>query len=490
MGMSMGLSLVQSERQELSLPTTNWSFVDAWYREEGEGCLLPRARIEGFNDLDIDAKLRQVDEANEVFRYDYDETEGRYYRFELRRNRNLSVEDVVTEITKEEFVRATTIIKNAGQVERIARSVPYTEIRQDLMDHIESEGCTLDDIVVVGVDRGGRLPTLIVKEALEAERVHYLKVDQGRGFLDSPRLSNFSLSGTFRGKYVLFVDSTVDSGRQIDALRSSFDGTSIRSKNLGHVGWAVVGSNEYGETLDDHVQIDWGLDPDEAFEDDPNLMGVDYGFNHHTIKANPTKMSSDIRTRMLAVPRGVVLDVSGLFEADGSVKAVKRKVPSGVPTLLVIGDGQDVTIDGGVIDYIALGLENGYHVIAGTDGGNPGEILGTVDVYDNRGVTLIQPTYMQGRGRTSGFDVEYLGDTKGDFRQGLVERADAILAIGGNEGTFDEIQRGLGQGIPTFVTRNLGNAGVWANDLEGDPNLILTDTIEGSVDSLRTYSGL
>ena len=80
----------------------------------------------------------------------------------------------------------------------------------------------LGAVVLVSIDRGGRIPCLVLQHALGLPSMESLKVDQGSGRLDEDKLREFEHKGVLRGKHVLFVDSTVDSGRQIRVLERYF----------------------------------------------------------------------------------------------------------------------------------------------------------------------------------------------------------------------------------------------------------------------------
>ena len=149
--------------------------------------------------------------------------------------------------------------------------------------------------------------------ALGVRKFYSVKIDQGGGELDQERLDEFIAGKTFFGKHVLFVDSTVDSGRQIKVLERYFE-TETFKVSLGHKSWSIIGSNENGVDLPHHKNFDWGVDPDSTFEDKPDFMGIDYDHGSRTkIVECPTKISETIRRCIVAVPNGWIYSQRNIY---------------------------------------------------------------------------------------------------------------------------------------------------------------------------------
>lgn len=345
MGMSQGLSqsIRQTQRMtiEISMPSIQWSLLQAYTKygaapppyveptfEEEEftpRLKLERQRIADFESLDHLERMKRVDEANELFRFaytrgrDYNSGEEKYYfKIPLLRDRNImndpsGIDRIKIKISRAEYERACAILEAVGELERIARAVPYHDLYQAVVKHLRRGFKTsIDNIVLVSVDRGGRIPCIILQRALNFESMYSLKVDQGGRGLDMDRLREFAKNGTLTGKHILFVDSTVDSGRQIRALEPYFDSNEWKQK-LGHHSWSIIGSNEYAQNLDHHQNINWGVDPDRTFEDDPKLMGIDYAPGDHTkVVECPSETSQAIRKCLLAVPDGFVYSATDI----------------------------------------------------------------------------------------------------------------------------------------------------------------------------------
>ena len=105
--------------------------------------------------------------------------------------------------------------------------------------------------------------------------------------------------------------------------------------------------------------------------------------------------------------------------------------------LLIIGNGSKQDLSEDEARYIASSLAPIYDVIAGTLNGNPGLIL---DSFREVGIGSSQ--FYQPRDSSDDYDnkevfgmpIIFHGETKEEFRENLVESADAVLVHGGNEG--------------------------------------------------------
>lgn len=519
MGMSMGLSqrLTLSQRLVVSLPPMNWSLVGAFEQDAQHGFVFPltikRNKLEGFDALEHEARMKRIDEFNEVFRFAYtrgrDESTGKeryFYKIPLMRDYNIEIDDIKVRITRAEYERATAVLENVGQMERIARAVPYHTLLTIVREHLVKEyKMRLDDTVVVGIDRGGRLPAIILTRALNHSETFFLKVDQSGGELDVDRLEQFVTENTFRDKHVLFVDSTVDSGRQIEVLRRYFDDTKWQEK-LGYQNWNIVGSNENGQFLYKHLNINWGVNPDETFEDNPTLMGVDYAPSSHTKTVEvPSETSEKIRKMILDVPDGYIFDLSDIEEQIAvqrkklEVVEVEQKLyaeverewsritatklwqnsvtqtptvsfeplPATIPNgtqhglhnILVIGSGNEADIPQKAAELIADTIGSHHSFFAGTPNGNPGAILKTVlQRVATPEVRLYQPSYRQGETDDSygGVPVVFVGPEKEDMRRQMVKDSHIAFALGGAEGTLREVLLAFRFGKPVVLIKGWG----------------------------------
>lgn len=325
------MELRLTQRIELALEQVEWSlitalrttggalppFVPPTFEEEEftPRLKLERQRIPDFDALSHEECMQRIDAANEVFRFAYVDVPPRerggatrYYRIPFRRNCNTDPATIAERISQDAYVRATAILAAAGEAERIVRAIPYHGLLHVVTHRLQADhGVGLEDVVLVAIDRGGRIPCLVLMRALGLPTMQSLKVDQGGGQLDEDQLRALSDTGAFRGKHVLLVDSTVDSGRQIRVLERYMDDSVWRSR-LGHRSWSVIGSNEMGRDLSHHRNISWGVDPDRTFEDRPELMGIDYAPGTCTkVVERPSVTSEAIRMCLLAVPDGWVL---------------------------------------------------------------------------------------------------------------------------------------------------------------------------------------
>lgn len=354
MQMSMGLhqrmELRLTQRMELALGQVEWSLITALRRTGGalppfvpptfeEEVFTPRLKLErqripDFDALSHEERMHRIDAANEVFRFAYVDVPAKpggvacHYRIPFTRNCNTDPATIAQRISHDAYVRATAILAAAGEAERIVRAIPYHRLLLAVTHRLQADyGVGLEDVVLVAIDRGGRIPCLVLMRALGLPAMQTLKVDQGGGQLDEDRLREFADAGTLQGKHAFFVDSTVDSGRQIRVLERYMDDAAWRSR-LGHQSWSVIGSNEMGRDLSHHRNINWGVDPDRTFEDRPELMGIDYAPGTHTkVVECPSVTSEAIRRCLLAVPDGWILtgDVDAQIASQRSEWARRQR---------------------------------------------------------------------------------------------------------------------------------------------------------------------
>lgn len=358
MGMRMGLTLSPRLQHRMKLliemPHIQWSLLRAYKKGYiapppfvppifEERVFTPRIKLEksmipNFENLDHVTRMRLVDKANEMFRFAYtrgvDEETGdwkSYFKIPLLRNRHIvgdpvEMDKIKVRIPKAEYDRATAMLEAVGEMERIVRAVPYYGLYKSVTTHLKKDhSIDLDQVVLVSVDRGGRIPCTILKTALGFSSMESLKVDQGGRGVDEDKLKEFADKGTLRGKHVLFVDSTVDSGRQINAIQEYFAGRT----DLGFRSWSIVGSNENGYNLNQHYNVNWGVDPDTTFEDNPELTGIDYAPGTYTkVIEKPTEASYTIMRSIMSVPEGWIysaLDIDKQVAEQYKSWCVKQK---------------------------------------------------------------------------------------------------------------------------------------------------------------------
>lgn len=529
MGFSLRLRLDLTQKLVLSLPVTSWSLVKA-IEEEGEEPLRFEKKHLDTSRMSLTERLEAVDEANEVFRFEYGVAKGRdcngketrgYYKVPLMRDFTVEVDETKIKITKKEYEQATVILGGAGRFQRIARAVPYCELNRKVISFVEEQGFSLDDVVVVGVDRGGRLPSYILREALGTQEGYTLKVDQSNGRdgdLDREKLDELIEMRVLQDRFVLFVDSTVDSGRQIEVLRRYFNNEEWQ-KRIAHRGWGVVGSNENGFDHYKHRNINWGLDPDVSFEDDPVLMGVDYASRWDLTKVRecPSHTSERIKNALLEVPRGVVLDLSNLekvleikkaysqitksLDSQGWQQAQMKscrlpKLDCEIETierdekkrLLVIGSSKEVDLNEGQVGYLVNGLVGAYDLIAGTPKGNPGLLLTEFSLAREGSCQLYQPRYRSDQGACKeqfGSFVNFHGEIKKEFRENLVQSCDAVLVLGGGEGTLREVILSAYAGKEMYVIKDYGAVGAYMNKSRFWRKFESVHLVEGLVEAVE-----
>lgn len=559
MSMSMGMAprLTQTIRmvQELRLPSVlgnpNWRPVEVFKCKGGKPLYLKTIQlpVEG---LSPDERFALIDKANAVFHYRYDaerDERGRihYFRIPLMRDSNISIEDIREKISKSEFGWASAILEGAGEMQRIVRAVHYGRIRGTILGYLTAIGVDLSDIVLVSVDRGGRLPTLITQQALGLDKIHTLKVDQGGRGVDEERWGQFVREETFRGKYIVFVDSTVDSGRQIEILNRRLEEENMK-EDLGYKGWVVVGSNEEGKKLNEHhLNINWGVDPDETFEDNENMMGLQYDPDSHSkIMEGPTPLSAAIRRAFLEIPQGVGLDVRPeVIQRHQAIRALLKKelahlkvvtrsrdwsrateqeklgvkpdlgvTADGVKALEEnlnamynrLGDGKTVDVSpekrvlvvgsggkaGGLEEaeaaFIALSVLPHFHLLVGTKKGIPGAVRNAFMACEAvKGVATLYEKEADEDISSEHFGLP-VGGMASQRRLEMILRADAILVLPGGVGTLLEARMALLAEKPVIVVRGWGAVArylITVKPWRDNPNLYVADSLPEAMEILK-----
>ncbi len=535
--LSQSLSLKQSLAPP-SLASPNWKLADTFEKGGADPLFLQPVQlpVEG---LPLEERLQLVDEANEVFHYTYEEEYGEYYKIPLLRDRNICIEDIRIRISRKEYERVKTIIEGAGELQRIVRAVSYSKIRADILNYLASQGVGLDDIVLIGIDRGGRIPALITRWVLGLPRASFLKIDQaggrGSGQVNEERWNTFIRQDMFRGKYLVFVDSTVDSGRQIEILEDLLDDPANQT-TWGHKGWVVVGSNEDGKTLNHHLNINWGVDPDTTFEDSPALLGVDYAGSRSAIIAKPSRIASEICHAFHEVLSGVALDTSPETIATNQItQKVRGLIPDiaktplweraeylakiEVPTidsvsesprpfsapsrrLAIIGsESKKARLPDGTASFIARSLAPDYLFNFGTTTGYPGHLLNTLateipestfryyqpyEFEDNR------PFNESGKTRNiHGRPILMTGIDENEKRLHMMLSSDAVLVLPGGQGTLTEALEALAARKLVVVVRGLGAVAEYLTGhplLRNLPNLYVASSLPEAVATLQRFA--
>ena len=540
MNLSLGLQHKLALKPVILLPPTNWSLVSAFEEEGDQPLRLKKKRLE-LSGITLEERLRAVDDANEIFRFAYAQAETEdgekcehYYKIPLLRDNTITIEDIKIDIGPKEYEQATAILNGAGRFQRIARAVPYYQLHQDVKQFVEEYHCILEDVIVVGIDRGGRLPSFIMREALGKTEGYTIKIDQAGGYdgeLDQEKLQELIQKGVFKEKFILFVDSTVDSGRQIEVLRRYFDDNGWEEK-IGHRAWGIVGSNENGVDHYHHRNINWGLNPDESFEDNPLLMGVDYDLRDHTrtkVIDRPSETSERIKRALLEVPQGVILDFSNIEDiykikwayplierildseqwqevseendsAENSVKTVldtpliplRYDNTTERKKLLIVGSGSSPDLNSDELDHVVDNLVGGYDAIAGTPEGNPGSFLALFNQSMPGSAQLYQPCYSRENlvsKEQFGNKIIFHGETKDEFRENMVLSADIVLVLNGKNGTLKETLLSLYAGKPVIVIAGYGAVGNYlANSSElKKANLTLVRSLPEAVQKIQEW---
>jgi hypothetical protein len=138
--------------------------------------------------------------------------------------------------------------------------------------------------------------------------------------------------------------------------------------------------------------------------------------------------------------------------------SVQNGTEHALHNVLIVGSRHsDVPDD--AVHFVARMLGPHCSLFAGTPDGNPGAVLAAAlqDVPQPE-VRLYQPQYMQTKREASfgGFPVVFAGPGKDDMRRQMIADAHAVLAIGGAEGTLQEVLLAISTGKPTFLIKGYG----------------------------------
>lgn len=509
-------------RQTQTLP--KWSLVDAFKEGGFTSPVFPLKTLD-CSAMSLEDRLKAVDLNNEVFHYSYDEEKTSQGTTYFKRALHRTNPGKKVRISKKEYITAQKILSYSGRFQRIARAVRYHKLYSDIKEFVQGQGCSLDDVVVVGIDRGGRLPSYIVKEALGKNKSYTLKVDQGHEQLDNEKLDEFISSGVFYGKFVLFVDSTVDSGRQIRVLSQYFEDPSY---NIGHKAWGVIGSNDDNRDLFRHKNIDFGFDPDSTFEDRPELMGVDYAEDSLVkVVEKKTKISQGIKKALLDVPKGVVLDFSLIEDIikagrnyaraykvtekilassdwynslDSPLDEMSQSCVSDTivntagekKKLLIVSSKNTPLLLKTEIDYLVRSLGDAFHIVSGSYSGDRGLLMRQFSKKTNASLSLYLPSgrSIPERDVRRNIDIKYFGKDKADYLEILMHGIDAVLLLGGQDGALKEVLMALYSSKPVFSITNFGKAGYYLSNskvLRNHTFLHMADNFPNLVRMLEDY---
>ncbi len=152
------------------------------------------------------------------------------------------------------------------------RQANLSKIRSRILKFIQNKGLKLEDIRIVGIDRGGRLTSLMVKKALGLPEIDFVKFSDSVSYL-SPNyaiIRRIANRGMWKGKYVLFVDSVVSGWKQKDGIERMLK-TSI-GKKLKMRGWALVAQSKKAD-----LRMNWGRGIDHI-EDLSETIGFEDTF--------------------------------------------------------------------------------------------------------------------------------------------------------------------------------------------------------------------
>jgi len=169
---------------------------------------------------------------------------------------------------------------NAGALKKKSLSATQKRILEAKLARInkrmaallKKENINPKDVIFVGVDRGGRIPTLLLRKALGIKDVQFLRLGRGEVSPFFHYILNMAKKGKWKGKVVLFVDSTAKTGHQRQQIKDFFN--SRAGKSIGVKGWRLVAE---GPKADWKIKWGFGGKKDTGwhfFEDLDTVLGT------------------------------------------------------------------------------------------------------------------------------------------------------------------------------------------------------------------------
>lgn len=253
-------------------------------------------QIERFDDFDHSEKIKMIDTHNQPFRFYYVSAnkDGREIYFQVPIIGNPKINPVLSaqRISRDIHDRNALLVDNASRIDRIIRAIPFGQITTNLRRFLISAFIAEEEAklrglktkernealanaprepfyektVVIGLDRGNRLPTIILSHLLNPQTKPLFV--SANGCVDDRAIEAMAKKGAFAGKHILLADAETIDSTKLESLGRIFGPNSDPNwlRKLGHTGWSIAGTSGNGHKVaDNHLQVDWGIDPQVAF---------------------------------------------------------------------------------------------------------------------------------------------------------------------------------------------------------------------------------
>jgi hypothetical protein len=285
------------QKVTISLPSLDFCNLQAAMEEDREGKPAGKqCRIEKFDDFDHLKRIEMIDSHNHPFRFYYvpatKDGKELYFRVPIVGGQNVNSALLAQRISRDFYDRNALLVDNVARVDRILRAIPFRQITVNLRRFliaafIAEEEAKLGKLktkernealanaprvpfyektAIIGLDRGNRLPTIILNHLLNPSTKPLFVSANGR--VDEQALETLAKKGAFTGKHILLSDSETVDPAKMEVFRCIFgpNGDPNWLRTLGHTGWSIAGPSENSHKVaGNHLQIDWGIDPRVAF---------------------------------------------------------------------------------------------------------------------------------------------------------------------------------------------------------------------------------
>lgn len=308
------------QRVTISLPPLEFCDLSAALQEDRKSKpVIKHRQISGFDHLDHLTKIQMIDAHNQPFRFYYvpASRDGKelYFRVPIIGNPKVNPVLSAQRISREVYDRNAILVDNVGRLDRIIRAIPFQQLTVSLRrfliaTFIAEEEAKLSGLktrqrseaiasmpkipfyektVVIGLDRGNRLPPIILSHLLNPETKPLFV--SANGCVDERILETMAKKGAFAGKHLLLVDAETIGEEKLESLSGILGPNSDPQwlRTLGHTGWSIASPSDNGHKIaSNHLAIDWGINSQIAFGSPlPEVKNLD---SRHQIAATVKKV--------------------------------------------------------------------------------------------------------------------------------------------------------------------------------------------------------
>jgi hypoxanthine phosphoribosyltransferase len=158
------------------------------------------------------------------------------------------------------------------KIERAILKARFAKIHEQIVNFLKKNNLSLDNVVFVGVDRGGRIPALAVKKALNLKSIQFIRFSSRKETAEESYILRAAKKGKWKGKTILLIDSTANVGYQKETMKKFFN---EYGEKIGIKGWKLIANGVHADW-----KIEWGFEREKYrswryfFEDAENIIGL------------------------------------------------------------------------------------------------------------------------------------------------------------------------------------------------------------------------